>query len=162
MEANLTTGDLTYGELREQSVRFAAALAGLGVRQGDRIGVLMGKSAELVFALLGSWRRGAVHIPLSTPRTACYRHTAWVVRAPDELRGEVIEAYVVLRPGAVGDDELVRALQDLVKRQFAAHAYPRAVYFVDALPKTRQDPALGPSRAAARHRPASMPKAPHA
>lgn len=61
---------------------------------------------------------------------------AAVVGAPDELRGEVIQAYVVLRPGVVGNDDLARELQDLVKRQLAAHAYPRTVYFVDSLPKT--------------------------
>lgn len=61
---------------------------------------------------------------------------AAAVAAPDELRGEVLEAYVVLRPGREGSDELVGELQQLVKTQFAAHAYPRQVHFVDELPKT--------------------------
>jgi acetyl-CoA synthetase len=61
---------------------------------------------------------------------------AAVVGVPDALRGEVLEAYVVLRPGEVGDDELVQELQQRVKTGFAAHAYPRSVHFVDALPKT--------------------------
>lgn len=59
-----------------------------------------------------------------------------VVGRPDELRGEVIEAFVVLADGVAGTDELETELQQLVKTQFAAHAYPRAVHFVDALPKT--------------------------
>ncbi len=58
------------------------------------------------------------------------------VAAPDQLRGEVLEAYVVLRPGHDGSPELVAQLQNLVKTQFAAHAYPRAIHFVDELPKT--------------------------
>lgn len=66
VEADLSAHDLTYGHLREESARFAAALAGLGVRPGDAVAVLMGKSAELVVALLGIWRRGAVHVPLFT------------------------------------------------------------------------------------------------
>jgi acetyl-CoA synthetase len=61
---------------------------------------------------------------------------AAAVAAPDPLKGEVIEAYVVLADGAVASDELVRDLQQRVKTGYAAHAYPRAVHFVDALPKT--------------------------
>jgi acetyl-CoA synthetase len=59
-----------------------------------------------------------------------------VVAAPDEVRGEVIEAHVVLRDGTPGTAELVAELQQLVKTRYAAHAYPRAVHFQDALPKT--------------------------
>jgi acetyl-CoA synthetase len=61
---------------------------------------------------------------------------AAVVGVPDELRGEVIEAFVALRPGADASDALVAELQQLVKARFAAHAYPRTVHFVDALPRT--------------------------
>lgn len=64
--ADLSAEDLTYGRLRRDSARFAAALAGLGVGQGDAVATLMGKSADLVVALLGIWRRGAVHVPLFT------------------------------------------------------------------------------------------------
>ncbi|HEY3871912.1 MAG TPA: AMP-binding protein [Actinocrinis sp.] len=57
---------LTYGDLRDRSTRFAAALAELGVRPGDRVATLMGKSADYLTALLGIWRVGAVHVPLFT------------------------------------------------------------------------------------------------
>ncbi|WP_066903158.1 AMP-binding protein [Millisia brevis] len=66
IEDDLSSRDLTYGELRAESTKFAAALADLGVEQGDCVATLMGKSAELVVALLGIWRRGAVHVPLFT------------------------------------------------------------------------------------------------
>jgi acetyl-CoA synthetase len=66
VEPDLTAHDLTYGELREKSERFAGALAGLGVGPGDRVATLMGKSAELIVALLAIWRLGAVHVPLFT------------------------------------------------------------------------------------------------
>ncbi|NLU81509.1 AMP-binding protein [Rhodococcus sp. HNM0569] len=79
VESDLTAADLTYGYLRAESAKFAAALAGLGVEPGDRVGTLMGKSAELVIALLGIWRRGAVHVPLFTafaPAAIALRLTA--------------------------------------------------------------------------------------
>jgi acetyl-CoA synthetase len=59
-----------------------------------------------------------------------------VVGVPDELRGEVIEAYVVLRADATASPALATELQQLVKTRYAAHAYPRAVHFVPDLPKT--------------------------
>lgn len=61
---------------------------------------------------------------------------AAVIGVPDDLRGEALVAYVVLRSGIEGGHELVTELQRLVKTKFAAHAYPRAVYFVSDLPKT--------------------------
>jgi 2-aminobenzoate-CoA ligase len=60
-----------------------------------------------------------------------------VVGAPDVERGMVVKAYVVLRPDRTGDLAMVRALQEHVKRQIAPYKYPRAVEFVEALPKTQ-------------------------
>ena len=62
----LQVSRLTYGQLRDQSARFAAGLAALGVGRDDRVAVLMGKSPSLVVALLGIWRLGAAHVPLFT------------------------------------------------------------------------------------------------
>jgi len=59
-----------------------------------------------------------------------------VVGAPDHDRGMIVKAYVVLRPGIVGDAALVTALQDHVKREIAPYKYPRAIEFVTELPKT--------------------------
>lgn len=66
VEPDLTGRNVTFGELKESSARMASALAGLGVGAGDRVATLMGKSAELVVALLAIWRLGAVHVPLFT------------------------------------------------------------------------------------------------
>ncbi len=59
-----------------------------------------------------------------------------VIGAPDEVRGEVIEAYVVLRDAGDASPQLAAELQLLVKTRYAAHAYPRTIHFIDALPKT--------------------------
>jgi len=61
---------------------------------------------------------------------------AAVVAAPDEERGSVVRAVVVLREGFSGSADLARALQDHVKAQTAPYKYPRVVDFVDELPKT--------------------------
>jgi acetyl-CoA synthetase len=59
-----------------------------------------------------------------------------VIAVPDAVRGEVIEAFAVVRNGYEPGEELEEELRQLVKRDYAAHAYPRKVHFVDALPKT--------------------------
>jgi 2-aminobenzoate-CoA ligase len=59
-----------------------------------------------------------------------------VVGAPDEARGMIVKAYVVLAPDITGDAELTADLQDHVKREIAPYKYPRAIEFVAQLPKT--------------------------
>ncbi|MBB1041775.1 AMP-binding protein [Dietzia sp. DQ11-44] len=66
IDADLSGRDITYGELKVGSEKVAAALAALGVGEGDRVATLMAKSADLVFTLMGIWRLGAVHMPLFT------------------------------------------------------------------------------------------------
>jgi acetyl-CoA synthetase len=61
---------------------------------------------------------------------------AAAVPAPDEERGAVVRAVVVLRDGAAASPELVKELQDHVKRQTAPYKYPRIVDFAEELPKT--------------------------
>lgn len=59
-----------------------------------------------------------------------------VVGKPDDERGMIILAYVVLKPGQAADAAQVKALQDHVKHTLAPYKYPREVRFVDALPRT--------------------------
>ena len=66
IEPDLSHRDITFGELTTESAKLAAALAAHGLAAGDRVATLMGKSAELVIALLAIWRLGAVHVPLFT------------------------------------------------------------------------------------------------
>ena len=61
---------------------------------------------------------------------------AAAVAAPDELRGQVVRAVVVLQPGFEPGDELARQLQEHVKAETAPYKYPRVVDFAEALPKT--------------------------
>jgi 2-aminobenzoate-CoA ligase len=59
-----------------------------------------------------------------------------VVGAPDEERGMIVKAIVVLRAGFEGNDELRKNLQEHVKRSIAPYKYPRDIEFVAALPRT--------------------------
>ena len=59
-----------------------------------------------------------------------------VVGAPDEKRGQIVKAYVVLRPSYAGDAALTRALQDHVKATIAPYKYPRAIDYVTNVPRT--------------------------
>ena len=59
-----------------------------------------------------------------------------VIAVPDEMKGEVIEAFVVLKNPVDDHDALADELKQRVRDNLAAYAYPRSVFFVDALPKT--------------------------
>ena len=59
-----------------------------------------------------------------------------VVGAPDEARGMIVKAYVILAPDVTGDAALATELQDHVKQTIAPYKYPRAIEFVEQLPKT--------------------------
>ncbi len=60
-----------------------------------------------------------------------------VIGKPDEVRGEIIKAFVVVKPDVTQDDELKEKLKQHVKKHLAGHAYPREIEFVDKVPKTR-------------------------
>jgi acetyl-CoA synthetase len=72
--------------------------------------------------------------------TALLKHTAVhdvaVVAHPDPIHGEAVVAFVVLNPETPGSEDLIKELQQTVKNHYAAHAYPRRIYFVDELPRT--------------------------
>jgi len=60
-----------------------------------------------------------------------------VVGAPDEERGQIVKAYVVLRPGYSGDPAVTKTLQEHVKATIAPYKYPRTVEYVTQLPRTQ-------------------------
>lgn len=59
-----------------------------------------------------------------------------VVASPDEIRGSIVKAYVVLRDASTQSDELIKELQTHVKNTTAPYKYPREIEFIDELPKT--------------------------
>jgi acyl-coenzyme A synthetase/AMP-(fatty) acid ligase len=61
---------------------------------------------------------------------------AAVVASPDEIRGEVVKAFVILAPGHQPSEQLVQDLQEHVKRVTAPYKYPREIEFSTELPKT--------------------------
>ena len=61
---------------------------------------------------------------------------AAVVGVPDAVRGEIVKAFVVVKPGVEASDALAGEIQDHVRTRLAAHEYPRQVEFVAELPMT--------------------------
>lgn len=59
-----------------------------------------------------------------------------VIGVPDELRTEIVKAYIVLREGFAPGDALAKDIQAHVRTRLAAHEYPRAIAFVESLPLT--------------------------
>ena len=59
-----------------------------------------------------------------------------VVASPDEVRGEIVKAFIVVAAGYEGSEELTRELQDFVKELTSPYKYPREIEYVDSLPKT--------------------------
>ena len=61
---------------------------------------------------------------------------AAVIGIPDELRGQIVKAFVVLADGFAPSQTLVEDIQDTVRTRLAAYEYPRAIEFIDELPMT--------------------------
>ena len=59
-----------------------------------------------------------------------------VVGIPDEMRGQLIKAFIVLKPGRTASHALVVEIQTFVKNSIAPYKYPRQIEFVDVLPRT--------------------------
>jgi 2-aminobenzoate-CoA ligase len=59
-----------------------------------------------------------------------------VIGIPHDERGSIVKAFIVLKPDVMPSEELVQELQEYVKRQIAPYKYPRAIQFMDALPRT--------------------------
>lgn len=110
---------LTYGELADDSSRLATALRERGVRRGDRIGVLMGKSRQLPVVLLAIWRLGAVHVPLFTafagPAIALRLRSARarVLIADEDQRSKADGLDIPILTTGGGLDDLIRSATPL-------------------------------------------------
>ncbi|MCI0378760.1 MAG: hypothetical protein L0215_14220 [Gemmataceae bacterium] len=80
---------------------------------------------------------------------------AAAVASPDAVRGQVVKAFLVLRPEFGPSEELKGQIQEFAKSNMAGYKYPRQVEFVEALPKT---PSGKVKRKELREREASMPR----
>jgi 2-aminobenzoate-CoA ligase len=60
-----------------------------------------------------------------------------VIGCPDAERGQIVQAFIVLRQGHDGSDTMARELQDFVKNAIAPYKYPRSIRFVSMLPRTQ-------------------------
>jgi acetyl-CoA synthetase len=92
-----------------------------------------GRSDDVIIA--AGYRIGPFEV-----ESACLEHPAVaeaaVVASPDELRGHIVKAFVVLAAGYEPADVLADEISLFVRKRLSAYAYPRVVEFVDALPKT--------------------------
>jgi acyl-coenzyme A synthetase/AMP-(fatty) acid ligase len=92
-----------------------------------------GRSDDVIIS--AGYRIGPVEVESALSTHPAVAETA-AVAAPDEVRGAVVRAVVVLRPGHEPSDALARELQEHARAQTAPYKYPRIVEFADALPKT--------------------------
>lgn len=90
------TGPLTYRELDKRANRLARRLIGLGVRQDDRVAVLMERSADLVVATLAILKAGAAYVPVHADYPPDRRQ--WVV---DHSAAAVLLADTAMRDGGL-------------------------------------------------------------
>ncbi|WP_239309110.1 acyl-CoA synthetase [Frankia sp. Cj3] len=92
-----------------------------------------GRADDLIIA--AGYRIGPFEV-----ESACLEHPAVaeaaVIGVPDERRGHVVKAFVVLADGHEPSAELARGIQQHVRDRLSAYAYPRLIDFVDSLPKT--------------------------
>jgi acetyl-CoA synthetase len=92
-----------------------------------------GRADDLIIA--AGYRIGPFEV-----ESACLEHPAvaeaGVVGVPDERRGSVVKAFIVLAEGQEPSPELAEEIQSFVRERLSAYAYPRQIEFVDGLPKT--------------------------
>ncbi len=139
-------GELVLADPRTDPTFFVGYLGGAGApmdepwRTGDRVtqdedGYLYfeGRADDLIIS--AGYRIGPFEVESALVSHEAVAEAA-VVAAPDEERGAVVRAVVVLRDGVAPSDALATALQEHVKHETAPYKYPRIVEFAPELPKT--------------------------
>jgi acetyl-CoA synthetase len=92
-----------------------------------------GRADDVIIA--AGYRIGPFEVESALLEHACVAEAA-AVASPDERRGNVVKAFIVLAEGKEGSDELVEEIKGFVRQRLSAYAYPRKIEFVDELPKT--------------------------
>jgi acetyl-CoA synthetase/medium-chain acyl-CoA synthetase len=129
-----------FREYYEEPERTAGTMRGdwyitgdRGVKDEDNYIWFVGRADDVI--LTSGYRIGPFEVESALIEHPAVAESA-VVASPDEVRGEIVKAFVILAPGYTGSPELVRELQDFVKNVTAPYKYPREIEFVDSLPKT--------------------------
>ena len=63
-------------------------------------------------------------------------HEVAIIGIPDKIKGQIIKAFIVLNKGIKESEKLKKELAMFVKQNYAGHAYPKQVEFIESLPKT--------------------------
>jgi acetyl-CoA synthetase len=92
-----------------------------------------GRADDVIIA--AGYRIGPFEVESALLEHDCVAEAA-AVASPDERRGNVVKAFIVLAEGKEGSDELVDEIKAFVRQRLSAYAYPRKIEFVDELPKT--------------------------
>jgi acetyl-CoA synthetase len=93
----------------------------------------VGRADDVIIS--AGYRIGPFEVESSCLEHVAVREAA-VVASPDELRGNVVKAFIVLAEGHEPSDELADEIKAFVRERLSAYAYPRRIEFVDDLPKT--------------------------
>jgi len=93
----------------------------------------VGRADDVI--ITASYRVGPFEVESALKEHPAVAESA-VVASPDEMRGEVVKAFIILAPGYKPSPELARELQEYVKSVTAPYKYPREIEFVESLPKT--------------------------
>ena len=104
-----------------------------GIMDEDGYIWFVGRADDVI--LSAGYRIGPFEVESTLLEHAAVAESA-VVSAPDDVRGEIVKAFVVLKPGFTGSDALVTELQEHCKRVTAPYKYPRKIDFVTSLPTT--------------------------
>ncbi len=121
-------------EATERTVRGEWYLTGdRATRDEDGYFWFVGRADDII--LTSGYRIGPFEIESVLIEHPAVKESA-VVASPDEVRGEVVKAFIVLTKGFSPSEPLARELQEFVKKRATPYKYPRRIEFTDELPKT--------------------------
>ena len=104
-----------------------------GYRDEDGYFWFVGRSDDVIIS--AGYRIGPFEVESALIEHPAVAESA-VVASPDPVRGDIVKAFVILKPDYVASDELALSLQNHVRQSTAPYKYPRAIEFVTELPKT--------------------------
>jgi acetyl-CoA synthetase len=105
----------------------------IGYRDEDGFLWFVGRTDDVISS--AGYRIGPGEIEDSLIRHPAVLQAA-VIGKPDELRGQIVKAFIVLSKNYHPDEDLAKEIQQAVRKRLSAHEYPREIEFVEALPMT--------------------------